>query len=294
MHWNRITIEATADSLDALETRLWDLGAVSVTVTDRHDNPIFEPAPGETPIWPNVDVCGLFEQDLDIQLLERRIQKSGYKVLFTEELGDRPWQREWLSRFRPMQFGHRLWVVPAGQAIEDDDADAVVVDLDPGLAFGTGTHATTRLCLEWLDAQELQGKQVIDYGCGSGILGIAALRLGAEEVWAVDNDPQALAATRANAEKNNVGHRLNVCSPDSLDFNEAEFDGADIVIANILAQPLIDLSVLLVSLLKKDGDLLLSGITVSQQSWVKSAYAGTVSFVQQRQDDGWSCLQARK
>lgn len=292
MHWNKITVEATADSLEALEAHLWNLGAVSVTVTDSKDNPIYEPAPGETPLWSTMDVSGLFEQDLDHDQLQQQIKESGYKVLFTEELGDRRWEREWLSRFRPMQFGRRLWVVPTGFGSEDPNA--IVVDLDPGLAFGTGTHATTRLCLEWLDAQELQGKRVIDYGCGSGILGIAALKLGADEVWAVDNDPQALTATRDNAMKNKVGHKLRVGSPDSVNFNEAGFDQVDVVIANILAQPLIDLSGLLVSLLKKDGDLLLSGIMDSQQSWVESAYASKVNFVQRRQDDGWLCLQARK
>lgn len=292
MYWKKITIETIPDSLDALETLLWNLGAVSVTLTDSEDKPIFEPAAGENPLWSNVDVCGLFEQDVDHEQLEGQIRESGYKVLFTEELGDRRWELEWLSRFHPMQFGRHLWVVPDGQTVEDPDA--VVVDLDPGLAFGTGTHATTRLCLEWLDSQELSGKRVIDYGSGSGILGIAALRLGADKVWAVDNNPQALNATRDNALKNNVGHKLSVCSPDALDLDGADFDGADVVIANILAQPLIELSGLLVSLLKKDGDLLLSGIMVSQQSWVESAYAGKVSFVHQRHDDGWTCLQARK
>ena len=292
MHWKKITVEAIPDSLDTLETLLWNLGAVSVTLTDSEDKPIFEPAAGKTPLWSKVDVCGLFEQDVDHEQLESQIKESGYKVLFTEELDNRRWEREWLSRFHPMRFGRRLWVVPDGQTVEDPNA--VVVDLDPGLAFGTGTHATTRLCLEWLDSQELRGKRVIDYGSGSGILGIAALRLGADEVWAVDNDPQALNATRDNALKNNVGHKLSVCSPHALDLDGAEFNGADVVIANILAQPLIELSGLLVSLLKKDGDLLLSGIMVSQQSWVESAYAGKVIFVQRRHDLGWMCLQARK
>jgi|TARA_B100002003_G_scaffold252021_1_gene300391 ribosomal protein L11 methyltransferase len=287
VYWKKITVGATKDTYDALEILLWDLGAVSVTVTDASDNPIFEPPPGETPLWSDIDVCGLFEQDLDHEQLESQIKDLGFRVLFSEDLGDRPWEREWLSEFGPMQFGRRLWVVPDGLAVEDPNA--VVVDLDPGLAFGTGTHATTRLCLEWLDSQVLEGKRVIDYGSGSGILGIAALRLGADEVWAVDNDPQALDSTRNNAMKNRVEERLRVCSPDGLDI-----DDADIVIANILAQPLIELAGLLVSLLKENGDLLLSGILVSQESWVESAYVEQVSFVQRRNDDGWSCLQARK
>lgn len=287
LHWIKITIRATAEKLEVLETLLWDLGAISVTVTDSEDEPIFEPGPGETPLWPNLDVCALFEQDADIELVARRVEGSGYQVLFTEKLVDRQWEREWLSRFHAMQFGSRLWVCPTSQVVSDPGA--VVLSLDPGLAFGTGTHSTTRLCLEWLDANDLRGKRIIDYGSGSGILGIAALLLGASKVLAVDNDPQALRATRDNAQRNKVGYKLDTCAPGEVDLAEA-----DIVIANILAQPLIDLSALLISLLKKDGDLLLSGIMDSQQSWVETAYKDKARFVNRWHHDGWLCLQAKK
>lgn len=287
LHWNKITIRTTADKLELLESLLWDSGAVSVTVTDAEDEPIFEPGPGETPLWSNLDVCGLFEQKMDPELVTGQLESSGYQVLPGEKLSDRLWEREWLSRFHPMSFGSRLWVCPTGQVVPDPHA--VVLSLDPGLAFGTGTHSTTRLCLEWLDANEMRGKQVIDFGSGSGILGIAALLLGAEQVLAVDNDPQALRATRDNAERNKVESRLETCGPGDIDFVKA-----DVLIANILAQPLIDLSDLLLSLLKDKGDLLLSGIMDSQQTWVESAYKDNVTFINRWHHDGWLCLQAKK
>ncbi len=287
LHWKKITVCTTADRLEALETLLWDLGALSVTVTDSEDNPIFEPGPGETPLWMNMDVCGLFEQGVEVEEVVHKVECEGYQVLNIEKLDDRHWEREWLSRFHAMQFGTRLWVCPSDQTVSDPDA--VVLSLDPGLAFGTGTHATTRLCLEWLDASELTGKCVIDYGCGSGILGIAALLLGAEKVLAVDIDPQALRATRDNAQRNRVGHRLDTCHPGEVDFTEV-----DIVMANILAQPLIDLADLLLSLLKDDGDLLLSGIMDSQRSWVEAAYKGKATIVGHWHQEGWFSMQARK
>jgi ribosomal protein L11 methyltransferase len=287
LHWNNITIRATADKLELLESQLWDFGAVSVTVSDGEDKPLFEPGPGETPLWSNLEVCGLFEQNVDPELIRSRLESSGWQVLHCEKLDDRIWEREWLSRFHPMSFGSRLWVCPTGQVVSDPDA--IVLSLDPGLAFGTGTHSTTRLCLEWLDANEMRGKRVIDYGSGSGVLGIAALLLGAEKVLAVDHDPQALRATRDNAGRNKVESRLETCRPGEIDFAQA-----DVVIANILAQPLIDLSELLLSLLKDKGDLLLSGIMDSQQAWVESAYEDNVTFIDQRHHDGWLCLQAKK
>lgn len=287
LHWKKITLCTTADRLEALETILWDLGALSVTVTDSEDNPIFEPGPGETPLWMNMDVCGLFEQGVVVEEVVHKIECAGYQVLNIEKLHDRHWEREWLSRFHAMQFGNRLWVCPSDQTVSDPDA--VVLSLDPGLAFGTGTHATTRLCLQWLDASELTGKCVIDYGCGSGILGIAALLLGAEKVLAVDIDPQALRATRDNAQRNRVGHRLDVCHPEEVDFTKV-----DIVMANILAQPLIDLADLLLSLLKDDGDLLLSGIMDSQQSWIEAAYLEKATIVGHWHREGWLSMQARK
>ena len=287
MHWNEVTVLSNVESIESLESLLWELGAVSVTVTDSEDQPIYEPGPGETPLWAKMEVTGLFEESVDQGNVSEKLLGSGYQILVTEALEDRQWEREWLSRFHAVKFGSRLWVCPTGEEVTEPGA--VVMHLDPGLAFGTGSHATTQLCLEWLGSTDMQGKRVIDYGSGSGILGIAALLLGADEVLAVDNDPQALRATRDNADRNNVGDRLRTSEPGKFELKQV-----DVVVANILAQPLIDLSDHLLSMLKEGGDLLLSGIMESQQNWVEAAYEKKSTFVGRQLEDGWLCLQAKK
>ncbi|MBL4679371.1 MAG: 50S ribosomal protein L11 methyltransferase [Pseudomonadales bacterium] len=284
MNWKTLGVSCTSAELEVLESLFWGTGAVSVTVIDAQDNPIFEPGPGEIPLWDNVTATGLYEDDSDIEAIKRQIKESGFKILFLEALGDRVWEREWLSRFKPMLFGERLWVCPTGYEV--DVEGAVIMDLDPGLAFGTGTHATTKMCLEWLDQHVIAGMRVLDFGSGSGILGIAALLLGAESVLAVDNDSQALRASRDNAERNEVGERLQTSMPEA--FESEKFD---LVIANILAQPLIDLSNQLTSLLAPNGHLVLSGIMVAQSEWVKKAYS--LNFVDEKILDGWVCLHGR-
>ncbi len=304
-----MTSEARADNLEQLEALLWELHAVSVTVTDHDDKPIFEPAPGETPLWANLDVCALFEQQVDAVEVVARVEALGHSVTKIKGLADKVWEREWMSRFHAMRFGHRLWICPSGEEVIAENA--VVVRLDPGLAFGTGTHATTRMCLRWLDGYDVAGKHLVDYGSGSGVLGIAALLLGAKEVLAIDNDPQALRASRDNAARNDVSEHLHTSLPQQLKVLDQSksasphplvpetYDGLyegsyDLVIANILAQPLVDLSATLISLLKPGGDLLLSGIMASQKDWVMSAYEGNVVFGEHISEDGWVCLNARK
>lgn len=286
MHWHRVVVQVTAEQLDDLEATLWDLGAVSVTVTDPEDNPIYEPPPGETPLWDTANVAGLFEETEDLPGITGGIEEAGYPVLYTEEIADRLWEREWMAGFEPMKFGRRLWVCPTG--FEVDAEDATIIQLDPGLAFGTGTHATTRMCLEWLDANDLAGKRVLDFGCGSGILGIAALLLGAGSVVGIDTDPQALTATRDNAERNGVSDRLETSLPGEHPT------GYDVVLANILAKPLIDLAPLLSDAMVKGGRLVLSGILDSQQSWVESAYEGRIILTDEAHHDGWTCLHGRR
>lgn len=286
MNWKTIAAAATQDTLDDLEQTLWEVGAVSVTVEDGGDNPLFEPGPGETPVWDEVVVTGLFEEDVDLAHVRDQLALRDFTFLFVDELGDRVWEREWLSRFEPMQFGSRLWVCPTGQEIPG--GDAVIMHLDPGLAFGTGTHPTTRLCLEWLDRNMTPGMTAMDYGCGSGILGIAALLLGAREVIGVDTDPQALTATMANAERNGVEDRLGVYLP-----NDAPAVPVDVLVANILAKPLIDLAEYLQGLLLPGGAIALSGVMESQQDWVADAYR-SIDFQETRINDGWVCLQGIK
>ena len=270
MYWMNVSASSTKGRLDVLEAWFWDHGAVSVTVEDGLDKPIFEPLPGEHPLWDEVMVTGLFESDISIENLTIELARDNYKLEDVARLDDRAWEREWLSRFKPMQFGRRLWVCPTGFSLEP--GGKVIIELDPGLAFGTGTHETTRLCLEYLDAIEVGGLDVIDYGCGSGILAIASALLGAKNVTGIDNDPQALTATTENAKRNlvTVGTHLPGIA----------LEPSDIVLANILAQPLVELAPMLVETMKPDGLLILSGIMSSQADWVIQAYVELVELVE--------------
>jgi ribosomal protein L11 methyltransferase len=286
VEWKTVAVAGTTHSLATVEEAFWDTGAVSVSVIDAEDQPIYEPGPGEEPVWENVVVSGLYDEDVDLDMVRAALLKIEADVLFVETLGDRVWEREWLTRFHPMQFGQRLWVCPSGREVTADDA--IILHLDPGLAFGTGTHATTHLCLEWLDGHVSQGDVILDFGCGSGILGIAALLLGAQKVRAIDNDPQALVATLDNATRNGVNDGVQVSMPEAL-----QGVSYDTVVANILAQPLIDLAETLSATLKPGGHLLLSGIMSSQKDWVKAAYTNLV-FVVEKELDGWVCLAAKK
>lgn len=285
MDWKTLAVRTDSGHLPGLEDLFWRTGAVSVTLVDAEDNPIFEPGPGEIPVWDQVTATGLYEEKIDVEVIRQSMKEAGFELLYVESLRDRVWEREWLTRFKPMQFGQRLWVCPTGHKV--NKSGAVVMRLDPGLAFGTGTHATTKMCLEWLDRSIKPGMKVVDFGAGSGILGIAALLLGASSVVAVDNDPQALVASRDNAKRNAVDSRLEVCLPS--DIKPEKFD---VVVANILAQPLIDLAGQLIDMMKPQANLLLSGIMESQSNSVRQAYP--LQFVDEEIDDGWVCLHARK
>jgi len=254
---------------DRVEQALESLGAGAVTYSDAGDSPVLEPAPGETPLWATTRVTALFDDSLDEAALTAGLRNClGVDELpawRVETLADRAWEREWLRDFRAMRFGRRLWVCPTGSVVEQPDA--VVVDMDPGLAFGTGTHATTALCLDWLDAAPPEGRRVLDYGCGSGILAIAALLLGADHATATDIDDQALTATRANAARNDVAERITMLAPEEL--ADAPFD---LVLANILAAPLATLAPRLAGLTRSGGDIVLSGILASQAEEIRTAY----------------------
>jgi ribosomal protein L11 methyltransferase len=264
----QLTIELGAADPAPLEEILFAAGASSVTLRDAEDNPILEPGPGETPLWPTITVCALFNE-LDRDAILDRIH-SGWQTPLPphrfEHIEDRLWEREWLKDFKPMQFGERLWVCPDGQ--RPNVQNAVLIDLDPGLAFGTGTHPTTALCLEWLDQHPPTNKQVIDYGCGSGILAIAALKLGAASAVGIDNDPQALLATHDNAVRNQVQSQLKVI------LHTAELPKpVDVVLANILAGPLHELAPRLAQLVVPSGTIVLSGILAEQAAPLSERYA---------------------
>ncbi len=269
MPWLQLSIDTSERQAPLLELVFENLGALSVTLGDAGDQPLLELPPESQQLWEQTRVTALFEGDQDSKALRSALASSLDSDLIRqirwERIEDRLWERVWLEHFKPMSFGRRLWVCPDGQSVSEDDV--VVVQLDPGLAFGTGTHPTTALCLEWLDGLDLEGKSVVDYGCGSGILAIAALKLGAREAVAVDHDPQALEASRENALKNRVADRLHTCLPDSMPEVRA-----DILVANILAGPLMSLAPRLCELLKPAGRFALSGILAEQAAEVAACY----------------------
>lgn len=270
--WLEVSATLPRERAEAAEAELLAAGAMAVTLLDAEDQPVLEPAPGETPLWPTLRITGLFPGDADPLQVVAELSRLAPGVDWRpSRLAGRTWEREWLRDFGPLRFGRRLAVVPGGQ---EAPGGSVVVRLDPGLAFGTGTHPTTALCLEWLDglappspspAREspLASALVVDYGCGSGILAIAALKLGAVAAIGVDLDPQALLATRANAAANDVAARLAACAPEGLD---AVLGGrkADILLANILAGPLHELLPEFAARLRPGGQLALSGILADQ------------------------------
>jgi len=272
--WRQLAITVDESSAEPVSDLLANLGAVSVSFEDAGDQPLFEPKPGETPVWRQTDVIGLFDADADIDRIRRSVETVfGERVLRIriEDLEDRVWERAWLDHFQPMRFGRRLWICPTG--FEPPEPEAVNVVLDPGLAFGTGTHPTTALCLEWLDGQDLGGKTVIDYGCGSGILAVAALKLGAAKAYGVDIDPQALTASEENARKNGVEAKLALGYPKALAAVRA-----DVLLANILATPLIELAADIGEKVRPGGSLALSGILATQADLVRAAYASQFEF----------------
>src|SRR5471030_3140511 len=243
MPWIQLKINTTGNDAETLSDALIDSGAVSVTFLDTHDNPVFEPLPGETLLWGDTDAIGLYDAETDMAAVVAMLENEpllgkgfAHKI---EQLEDKDWEREWMDNFHPMRFGQRLWICPSWRDVPDPTA--VNVMLDPGLAFGTGTHPTTAMCLEWLDGLDLEGKIVIDFGCGSGILAIAALKLGAAQAIGIDIDPQAIQASRDNAQRNGVSERLSLYLPE----DQPDTLSADVVVANILAGPLRELAPLI-------------------------------------------------
>ena len=295
MEWQQFVMNLEELSPSSVEEVLVRNGAQSVTFSDAGDAPVLEPAPGETPLWSRTRITGLFEAGADMTGLLADLRASleleelpEHRV---ETLADRDWEREWLSDFGPMRFGERLWVCPSGSHPEQQDA--VVVRLDPGLAFGTGTHATTAMCLEWLDSLDLRARSLLDYGCGSGVLAIAALKLGCERVHATDIDPQAVLATRRNAVDNAVQESLTTSrSPGDI---EGQFD---IVVANILAGPLAEMAADIAHFVRPGGRLGLSGILSGQADDVREAYAPWVDFdepeLRPQDSQIWTRLTGRK
>lgn len=269
MGWLQLKLAVPAENVERVSEAMEEAGAQAVTLEPPADMPLYEPAPGDTPLAGSMTVIGLFTEDSEPESIIARIgaQLGGPLPACTHAiLEDRDWTRAWMERFHPMRFGERLWVCPSWCEVPDPDATTIL--LDPGLAFGTGTHPTTALCLRWLGTGErVQGARVIDYGCGSGILAIAAAKLGAREVWAVDIDSQALAATQSNARANGVAAVVRTMHADKL-----EAARVDILLANILAGPLQSLAGRLSGLVRSGGDIVLSGILAEQAADCRAAY----------------------
>jgi ribosomal protein L11 methyltransferase len=272
--WLQLSVDVDDLHAGSLADLVQEAGALSVTLQDAGSELLIEPQPGTSPLWARVRVVALFPVDADLAALQQRIRNQYPQQplrIEVEALADRDWTTAWRDDFRPMRFGARLWVCPKDTGCPQPDA--VVVHLDPGVAFGTGTHATTALCLEWLDRHPPAGLAVIDYGCGSGILAIAASKLGAGPVYAVDIDPQAVAATLDNARSNGIEHGFSACLPEAL-----QVPPVPLVIANILANPLCELAPRLSASLQPGGTILLTGILEHQVASVQAAYAPWLEF----------------
>ncbi len=291
MPWLQLKVKAARPQTEKLEDALLASGAVSVTLQDAADQPIFEPALGETPLWDDIRVTGLYSADIDIAKASLQAQKVFGGELPEhkwELLEDKDWEREWMKNYHAIRCGERLWICPSWQ--QPPEPDKINLMLDPGLAFGTGTHPTTFMCLQWIDQQDLTDKQIVDYGCGSGILGIAALLMGATQVIGVDIDPQALLATTENAKRNNLpADAMPVYLPPRCPKVQA-----DVVLANILAGPLADLTTQLNALTRPGGRICLSGILGVQAEGVIAAYAPWFDFDPVVSQDEWVRLTATK
>lgn len=291
MTWHQLSITTDEKNAAVIAEFFTKLGAISITYMDAKDQPVYEPALGETKIWQQTTVIGLYELAINPKFIKKllftQFEKLPLKNWQQHQLKDQVWEHAWMQDYQPMKFANKLWVCPTGQ--EQYEADSICMILDPGLAFGTGTHPTTALCLEWLARHDVKHKIVIDYGCGSGILAIAAALLGAKHVYAIDIDPQALTATQANATKNQVNDKISSCLVEH--FTPIS---ADIIVANILAKPLIDLQSVLSSLLKKGGQLILSGLLNKQAEQVSHAYTGQFYFNLAVSQQDWCRLDAIK
>ncbi|MFI4969654.1 MAG: 50S ribosomal protein L11 methyltransferase [Lysobacterales bacterium] len=277
MPWLELALTIRRSEQERIELALQEIGALAVTLLDAdmdtpNERAILEPGVGETPLWGEIALSALFDADADriglVHVLTDLVPEVAPEQIHFREVADQDWTRVWMDQFKPMRFGRRLWIYPSNIEPPDEDPDAAIVRLDPGLAFGTGTHPTTALCLDWLDATALAGTTVIDYGCGSGVLAIAALKLGAARVIGVDNDSQALSASRDNAERNAVADRLELFAPE--DFTDTR---ADVLVANILAGPLAELAPRFARCVKPRAAFALSGILASQAQELLGRYA---------------------
>lgn len=295
-----VTLDLDGLDAEAVEAVCFEAGAYSVVLTDQRDDAILEPKPGEVRLWPATRLQAIFpDESASVDKLDALAERLGCtrSRLSVADVEERVWEREWLKDFKPMRFGDRLWICPSHAEV--DEPDATVVRLDPGLAFGTGTHPTTRLCLEYLDTRAARrGREpdrIVDFGCGSGVLAIAALRLQpTARAFVHDIDPQALIATTDNARANDVDQRIE-SFVEAIDLSAClkQHGGAELVLANILSGPLCELAPQLIGLLAPGGEIVLAGLLDEQADDVIAAYAPAISLTRWRKLDGWTCLSGR-
>lgn len=273
MAWQQLHLQCEKSQAELAETLMLENNALSISLDDAGDQPLFEPLPGESPLWDAVIVTGLFDTAQNLEELSQDLANHVTATrVWVSHVDDKDWEREWMKHYHPIECANGLWIVP--KWLTPPNPHAINVIMDPGLAFGTGYHATTRLCIDWLTQQDLTGKTVIDYGCGSGILGITALLLGAKQVYAVDIDPQAILATQQNADRNQVGDSIMAFLPKAFEefYQSHAILPADMITANILAKPLISLAPYFATLLKPDGQIVLAGLIENQVDAVKTGY----------------------
>ena len=292
MPWQQLICHTSKAHQETINDLMEEHNVLSMTIQDAEDKPVLEPLPGETPLWDKLIITALFEEDADLKELVTQLDshKKAWDIseLFTERLEDQIWERAWMENFHPMQFGDNLWIYPSGYEIPDDNS--VKILLDPGLAFGTGTHPTTALCLEWLDQNPPNNLTAIDYGCGSGILAIAAIKLGAKHIVATDIDPQAITATLDNMQRNDIAiDKISRFLPEDCPNTPV-----DLLMANILSGPLVELYPTLNSLIVSRGMLVLSGILEEQQDDIINTYSASFENIQVKLLDGWIRISATK
>lgn len=285
MSWWQLSIQCSREELEHTEDILLESGALSLTLEDAKNQPIYEPLPGETPVWPTITLTGLFEQIKSIEelydALVTKLPAHQISSIRKQTLEDQVWERAFLDQFEPIKFGSNLWICPSWH--EPPVPKACNIILDPGIAFGTGSHPTTALCLEFLDQHPPVGKSVLDFGCGSGILAIAAFKLGARKVSCTDIDPQALEATACNAKRNSINtDQLDIALPEDMRSEPVEY-----LMANILSGPLVELGPQLATLTVSGGQLVLSGILPSQADSVVEAYRKDFSLDKVETKNNW-------
>ena len=296
MNWQHLKIQIIPEHVDFIEPQLLAAGAVSITYLDAEDQPVFQEELDSTPLWDSLVLCALFEEDTELGELLSWLGGNASIVnrasLEIEKIEDQAWERSWMDNFSAMQFGEKLWICPSWQ--EPPDPTATNIMLDPGLAFGSGSHATTALCLQWLATQDLQGKDIVDYGCGSGILAIAAALLDAQSVQGVDNDPQAVLATNDNCERNGLLQgRVGTFLPEEYDSISTP-ESVDILLANILAAPLLSLASKFASLVKPKGSIILSGLLAEQADAITEVYSEWFEMSAAVQREDWIRLSGIK